>query len=130
MDRISDKMGRIVPIGSGQGSRELSQSLPPNIQPIDPKELTVKLAGTLELWKLPDNWPAVAEFYREALADVPADLVDLALQHCRRTLKWFPKPCELREPIERIWEERQRAYFARMERRTPPACGPNGATCR
>jgi hypothetical protein len=67
--------------------------------PINPKELAAKLERTLALWPLPANWSDVAEFYREALADVPADLVDHALRHVRRTSKFFPKPAELREPI-------------------------------
>lgn len=116
MDRIGDKMGRIVPIASGRELQQRSQTLPENLRPIDQKELAVRLVATLEIWKLPDNWPQISAFYREALEDVPADLVEIALQHCRRTLKWFPKPCELREPIERLLNERRRSYFARIER--------------
>ena len=71
--------------------------------PIDRRELLVKLEDTLALWRLPDDWPKVAKFYVEALADVPADLVDETLKHARLTSKWLPKPSELREPIaERI----------------------------
>jgi hypothetical protein len=68
--------------------------------PIDDKVLAVLLAKSLKLWKLPEDWDDVAPFYREALADVPLDLVQSALKHLRLTLKWFPKPCELRAPIE------------------------------
>jgi hypothetical protein len=69
-------------------------------EPIDPKTLAVLLLKSLKLWKLPEDWDDVAPFYREALADVPLDLVQSALKHLRLTLKWFPKPCELRAPIE------------------------------
>jgi hypothetical protein len=68
--------------------------------PIDDKVLAVLLVKSLKLWKLPEDWDDVAPFYREALADVPLDLVQSALKHLRLTLKWFPKPCELRAPIE------------------------------
>lgn len=69
-------------------------------QPIDGKALAVLLAQSLKLWRLPDDWDDIAPFYREALEDVPADLAQAALKHCRLTLKWFPKPSELRAPIE------------------------------
>lgn len=69
-------------------------------EPIDPKVLAVLLVKTLKLWKLPEDWDDVAQFYREAFQDVPLDLVQSALKHLRLTLKWFPKPCELRAPIE------------------------------
>jgi hypothetical protein len=68
--------------------------------PIDGKALAVLLMQTLKIWTPPDDFDDTAQFYREALEDVPADLVQAALKHLRQTLKWFPKPCELRAPIE------------------------------
>lgn len=68
--------------------------------PIDDKVLAVLLVKSLKLWKLPEDWDDIAPFYREALADVPLDLVQSALKHLRLTSKWFPKPSELRAPIE------------------------------
>lgn len=67
---------------------------------IDGKTLAVLLAQTFKLWNPPEDWDDTAPFYREALEDVPLDLVQSALKHLRQTLKWFPKPCELRAPIE------------------------------
>jgi hypothetical protein len=67
---------------------------------IDSKTLAVLLAQTFKLWNPPDDFDDTAPFYREALEDVPLDLVHAALKHLRQTLKWFPKPCELRAPIE------------------------------
>lgn len=55
---------------------------------------------TFKIWNPPDDFDDTAPFYREALEDVPLDLVHAALKHVRQTLKWFPKPCELRAPIE------------------------------
>jgi hypothetical protein len=67
---------------------------------IDSKTLAVLLAQTLKIWNPPEDFDDTAQFYREALEDVPVDLVQAALKHLRQTLKWFPKPCELRAPIE------------------------------
>lgn len=69
-------------------------------KPIDRKTLAVLLNKTLKVWKLPDDWDDIAPFYREALADVPHDLVEAALKHCRLNHDWFPKPKHLRAPIE------------------------------
>jgi hypothetical protein len=67
---------------------------------IDGKTLAVLLMQTFKIWNPPDDIDDTAQFYREALEDVPLDLVQAALKHLRQTLKWFPKPCELRAPIE------------------------------
>lgn len=76
-------------------------------EPVDPKALAVLLLKSLKLWKLPEDWDDIAPFYREALADVPVDLVQSALKHLRLTLKWFPKPCELRAPVEAELQRRR-----------------------
>jgi hypothetical protein len=83
------------------------------LRPALRKDLFVLLCRTLALWKLPDDWDDLAPFYVEALEDCPPDLVQAALRHVRLTLKWFPKPCELREPI--VAElERRRAVLTRL----------------
>lgn len=58
------------------------------------------LTQSFKIWNPPEDWDDIAQFYREALEDVPQDLVQASLKHLRLTLKWFPKPCELRAPIE------------------------------
>lgn len=90
--------------------------LPAELQPIDERELGVKLAQTLAIWPPPDNLAAIMPHYRMALADVPADLVDVALRHVALHSKWFPKPAELREPIERLLDQRRRRVAAQSER--------------
>lgn len=70
------------------------------VRPIEGKALAVLLAQSLKVWKLPEDWDDVAPFYREAFEDVPLDLVQSALKHCRMTIKWFPKVSELRAPID------------------------------
>lgn len=109
--------GKVIPIGSERGLQPRSQTLPANLRPIDAKVLAVKLADTLSLWKTPDNWTAAqGDWYREALSDLPADLVDLALKHARTHYKFFPKPAELREPVRGIWDQRQRFHADRVRR--------------
>ena len=76
----------------------------------------MKLAQTLAIWPPPDNLAAIMPHYRMALADVPADLVDVALRHVALHSKWFPKPAELREPIERLLDQRRRRIAAQSER--------------
>lgn len=110
-------IGRVIRIGSKPGLQPRSPTLPANLRPIDAKALAVKLADTLSLWKTPDTWSAAqADWYREALADLPADLVDLALKHARTHYKFFPKPAELREPVRGIWDQRQRFHADRVKR--------------
>lgn len=77
----------------------------------------MKLASTMQIWKAAERWESVAQFYREALGDVPADLVDLALRHVRLNCKFRPTPAEVREPIARLLEMRQRRHadLARRE---------------
>lgn len=76
-------------------------------RPIEAKMLAVLLAQTCKIWNPPEDWDDIAQFYREALEDVPVDLVQSALKHLRLTLKWFPKPCELRAPIEAELQRRR-----------------------
>jgi uncharacterized protein YceH (UPF0502 family) len=69
------------------------------------------LATTLELFGLPANWNDVAGFYLEAVADVPADLLALALKRVRLEVKWFPKIPEIRAAIDAELSERKTAAF-------------------
>lgn len=67
-----------------------------NLKPADPKIAAVKLAQTLELWGVPKNWDDIAEFYLEAIEAMPLDVLEAVLHEARMTLKWLPKPSELR----------------------------------
>ena len=108
------KIVAIPPQTSGKISPKLSATSLTNLIPIEPRELAVRLAYTLAIW--PERAAALTDQYREALADVPADLVEIALRHVRQRCKWPPTPAELREPIERLLTERQRRA-ADLERR-------------
>lgn len=81
----------------------------------------MKLAQTLAIWPPPDNLAAIMPAYRMALADVPADLVDIALRHVMLNCKWFPRPAELREPIARLLEQRRRRHDDERDRRASVA---------
>lgn len=65
--------------------------------PINPKLLAVRLAETVELWGVPDNWSKLAGFYREVLESLPADVAEDVLKRARMKFKWMPKPSELFE---------------------------------
>lgn len=102
-------------------TREQAEAIPEAIahakaavEPIDPRSLAVMLERTLDVWTLPPNWDDVAEFYVEALEDVPLDLVHSALKHLRMTIKWFPKPCELRSSVT-LELDRRRHVLRRLE---------------
>ena len=101
-----------VPVSSERITREmkLARSF---LAPTDPKALAVQLVQTLDLYGLPENWGRIAKFYLEALADVPADLVAETMRTARMTLKWFPKPSELRDCIPEE-ARRRRLALARM----------------
>lgn len=69
--------------------------------PADPVDIGRKLDATMQLWRLPVAWREVAEFYVEALEELPADLVDLALRRVRARHKYpeAPKPAEFVEAV-------------------------------
>jgi hypothetical protein len=75
------------------------QLLDASLVPCDPRKALVLLEQTLALYGVPDNWEDIAEFYIEAIEDLPEDLLVRALKHVRLTSKWFPKPSELRAPV-------------------------------
>lgn len=97
-----------VPLGLRE-LRTARQETDAALLPIDLKELTVLLDQTLALFedRRPANWGHIAEFYLEALEDVPADLAREALRHVRRNVRFFPKPADLRAPIVEELARRQ-----------------------
>jgi len=83
---------------------------------INGDRLAVELDRTLALWTLPKNWPDIAPFYREALEDVPADLVAESLKNLRQNFRFnsFPKPADLRASIVAELRDR-RATAAKLQ---------------
>lgn len=49
------------------------------------------------------------ELFIEALADIPADLIDVARQRCMRNCKFSPSPAEIREQVKPEIDEREMA---------------------
>lgn len=77
--------------------------------PANPCVVAVEVERTLALFGAPENWGDIADFYLEAFEDVPLDLVQVALKHARKSLKFFPRPAELLAPIRGELEERRHA---------------------
>lgn len=92
--------------------------------PADPRSVAAALEQTLELYGMPANWEAVADFYLEAFEDVPLDLVLLACKRLRRSPQsFFPKPGEIRSLIVDDLYDRKRTLaklqVAQSRRRDP-----------
>jgi hypothetical protein len=84
------------------------------VRPASPAEAAVLLEGTLELFGKPNNWDQIADFYLEALEDVPIDLVARSLKHLRQTHQshWrFPNPADLVAPIRGELAQRKLALM-------------------
>jgi len=44
-----------------------------------------------------EEWERMCGVYLDVLHDIPIDLLETAARQCLATLKWFPKPAEIRE---------------------------------
>lgn len=66
---------------------------------------------------------AVVELYWIHLQGITPEALKISVHHCTRHLKWFPKPCEMLEPIEDIPPaEVQRKIQAELDKpKLPPA---------
>lgn len=63
-------------------------------------------------WKVEQDWDrGIADFYVIGLADLPDDLLNLALRRMARTATYRPKPAEI---IAAVGEE----YTARLQARS------------
>lgn len=59
------------------------------------------MESTLELYGKPDNWDLTAEFYLEAIEDLPMDVLIDTMRSVRMNCKWFPKVSEIRDYIDK-----------------------------
>jgi hypothetical protein len=97
----------------------------------------VELRKALVIWPVPSTWQEAAPLYVEALSDLPPDLLIKAMKRAVMTLKFFPRPVEIRDQVSAELSERRRmrsraeliATKARREaamkaRRAPPAAAP------
>ena len=87
-----------VPATQEQIERSLTEAQEA-LRPVDPRTAAALVAQTVAIYGVPANWVQIADFYLEALEDVPADLAILAMRRVRMQKKFFPKPAELREVI-------------------------------
>lgn len=85
-------------------------------EPGSPEHLGKALGFFLPLYKADEDWEdGIAAIYVELLADLPADLLDLALRRVGMASKWRPKPSEIRDAIsEEFWARRQARSMLRM----------------
>ena len=60
--------------------------------PADQRLVAIALDRTMALWHTPDQWERTAEFYLEALADIPADLIEATLRELRMRHAWNNAP--------------------------------------
>lgn len=63
------------------------------------RAVAVILKPLIDLHGEPKNWATAALLYMEALADIPPDLLALAVKHAITSNPYFPKPAELRLSI-------------------------------
>ena len=84
------------------------------LTPASPEQAAVLLEETLELYGAPKNWDQIAQFYLEAVSDMPLDLIRETLKQVRLNCKFFPKPAEIREPI-REEMARRKAALSRLK---------------
>jgi hypothetical protein len=89
----------------------------------------VILKPLIDLHGEPRNWATAAPLYFEALADIPPEILAIAVKDQIATNQYFPKPAELRRSVvdelaafRRRREEAARAAAALPEpERTPPS---------
>lgn len=63
------------------------------------KAIAVLLKPLIDLHGAPRNWATAAPLYLQALADIPPELLAVAVKHAIMSNPYFPKPAELRASI-------------------------------
>jgi hypothetical protein len=92
-------------------AEEAAAKLRAALVPIDPAELGVRLEHVLALWPAPENFAAVAGFYRQALERYPRDIAAAAIDHVAMTHAFptMPKPADFHRVADRDYTDRYRA---------------------
>tara|TARA_R110000824_G_scaffold65483_1_gene170478 strand:- start:1556 stop:2014 length:459 start_codon:yes stop_codon:yes gene_type:complete len=82
-----------------------------SLLPIGQRGAIVLANRYLRAWRLPQGleWESASELYRDALADVPPDLLELAFQRAVRECKFFPTVAEIRGHANPELSRRKRA---------------------
>ncbi len=61
--------------------------------------MAVILKPLIDLHGEPRNWATAAPLYVEALADIPPQILSIAVKHAIAFNSFFPKPAELRASV-------------------------------
>ncbi len=79
-------------------------------EPVGVEHAAVMIEQTVALWndRTPKNWSDIADFYLEAVEDMPPDLLDEALREVRLNSRFFPTPADIRAPVLARLERRKR----------------------
>ena len=72
------------------------------------------LAKLMTIFRTPDSWEDASDTYMDALADLPADLLDEGVRYCLKTCRYFPRPAEIFAPIQGELDKRH-ATVRRLE---------------
>lgn len=85
------------------------------------KAIAVLLKPLIDLHGEPRNWATAAGLYLDALADIPAELLAVAVKHAITSNPFFPKPADLRLSIvDELSDYRRRQNEARRALLPPP----------
>ena len=92
----------------------LTPSATPRSNTTSGRAVAVILKPLIDLHGEPRNWRTAAPLYIEALADIPPDLLAVAVKHAITSNPYFPKPADLRAAImDELSEYRRRQDAAR-----------------
>lgn len=72
-----------------------------SLEPATAEEIAVGLHSALSLFNPPDNFQDTAKIYLKALANVPKDLLPVSIEAVSMRCKFFPKPADFLEPVEK-----------------------------
>jgi very-short-patch-repair endonuclease len=91
------------------------------------KAIAVILKPLIDLHGEPKNWATAAPLYIQALADIPPELLAVAVRHALASNPYFPKPADLRLSIvdelreyRRVRDEERRAKALPPPQSSPP----------
>lgn len=96
---------------------EQIQSLKPWLEPAGSKAFAVAMAKLFEFartFNIQFNSSKATEVYREALASLPADLLNLAIQRIMVEWRWgnrLPMPADIRGTVREDWARRNNEMF-------------------
>lgn len=105
-----------------ESSNQLMPSLPERqSSTTNGRAIAVILKPLIDLHGMPKNWTTAAPLYIEALADIPLELLAVAVKHSIVSNPYFPKPAELRACIsDELADYRRRQHDRRLAQLPKP----------